>query len=91
MAAERAAPRAPAEREVQAISPQTMSGVVARGRTVSLAGRQHGPGTLLEGLSVEDYAHLLSTGFLTDPRVPQLVPSNGPQFTGAVDGVVSLR
>jgi hypothetical protein len=64
-----------------------MTGTVARGRTVVLAGRSHGPGTVLE-LSVEDHAHLLSTGFLVDPRVPQLVPGIGPMFAGGANGVV---
>jgi hypothetical protein len=64
-----------------------LTATVARGRTVMHAGRAHGPGTVLQ-LSVDEHAHLLSTGFLVDPRVPQLTPGIGPQFNGPVNGVV---
>jgi hypothetical protein len=65
---------------------------VPRGRTVSLAGRQYGPGTLLEDLSVEDHAHLLATGFLQAER-PNLTPpsssrADNPASVGLQDAHV---
>lgn len=68
-------------------APKMVTGVVAQRRTVSLDGRRNGPGTMLE-LSPDEHAHLLAAGFLHDARLPQLTPSNGPQFQGPVDGVV---
>jgi hypothetical protein len=65
----------------------TLTGSVARGRTVIIDGQKQGPGTVVE-LPEDEYARLLSLGFLHDSRVPQLTPSAGPQFQGAVDGIV---
>lgn len=75
------------DKGASAPAPQMVTGVVAQRRTVRLDGRSHGPGTVLD-LPVDDYAHLLATGFLHDPRVQQIAPSAGPQFQGPVDGVV---
>ncbi len=87
-AAAKAAPAAPMPPPIPPEpSPEMMTATVARGRTVVLAGRSHGPGTVLE-LSVDDHAHLLAAGFLVDPRVPLLVPGIGPMFTGATNGIV---
>ena len=68
-------------------TPQTMTAVVARGRSLSLNGRRHGPGTMVE-LPVDEHAHLLAAGFLLDPRVKEIAPGIGPQFQGAVNGIV---
>lgn len=72
---------------VSAPAPHMVTASVARGRTVSLNGRSHGPGTVVE-LSVDDHAHLLAAGFLHDPRIQQITPGVGPQFAGPVNGVV---
>lgn len=66
---------------------QKVTGVVAQRRSVSLNGRLHGPGTVLE-LPADEHAHLLAAGFLHDSRTLQLTPSAGPQFQGPVNGVV---
>jgi hypothetical protein len=55
-----AAPAAPAV-------PHLVKAVVAPGRSLSLNGHRFGPGEHVE-LSVEDHAHLISSGFLYDPR-----------------------
>jgi hypothetical protein len=77
----RATDAAPAEAVATTPAPPPM--YVPRGRTVSLAGRQFGPGTLLENLSLEDYAHLLSTGFLqAEPPNLDPLPAHNPAGVG---------
>lgn len=77
----------PGKGAAEAAPAEMVTASVARGRTLVIDGHHHGPGTIVS-LAVDEHAHLLRLGFLHDPRAPQLTPRTGPQFRGAVDGIV---
>ncbi len=61
------------EKGAAAPAPHLLEATVARGRTLSLNGVKHGPGSVVE-LTADEHAHLLRAGFLHDPRIVQPKP-----------------
>lgn len=76
-----------AEKTEAARAKPTIKAAVARGRTIVVDGMRQGPGVLVE-LPADEANRLMGLGFLSNPYAPAVVPSQGPQFRGPVDGVV---
>ncbi len=68
-----------------ASAPAVHLATVAAGRTLSLNGVKHGPGSVVS-LTVDEHAHLLRHGFLHDPRIAEIPTAN---HVGVVNGMVT--